>query len=100
MVKIKKPKIFTHTGDIWHHLPASGSEILAQKGSWTKSTYKDYVNILNRNRHKTLKDAHKSASKENWDNWKYKMRAVDPYKRSPSWTYAKDELEVFIERVK
>jgi hypothetical protein len=98
MVKIKEPKIFTHTGEIWHHLPAFPSETIAEKGSWVKSSYDDYVNILNRYRHSMLKEAHKMASEEK--DWKYKMRATDPFVCSPTITYAKDELEVFIEKLK
>lgn len=100
MVRIKEPKTFEHTGELWHHLPAKPGEILATKGTWVKSTYDDYVKILNRHRHDTLKDAHKHGTSEAWDDWKMKMRAIDPFRKSPTWTYCKDELEVFIEKVK
>ena len=48
VIKPKKPKVFEHTGELWHHLGEhlKPHEILQTKGSWYLTDFKSYVKAL------------------------------------------------------
>jgi hypothetical protein len=72
-LEVKKPKIFTYTGDIWSHLEdyvKNKAGIKARKGSWILTDFATYREAVG----KAI--------------WKTKLQ-----------NYSKDHLEVFIERL-
>lgn len=93
---LKKPKIFTYTGELWHHLKDTTEhhEIIEISGSWVKTTYNAFVRAFNKNKHINLKSLHKYCF-----NDKYNVIYRNPY-IGPGVTFSKDHLEVFIEKIK
>ena len=78
LVKRIKPKVFEHTGPLWHHLGEfleSRGSIIEQRGAWVKTEFLDYK--------LALRKALGGANRTNFRPWNY------------SW----DRLEVFIEKV-
>jgi len=91
MTILNKPHIFNHIGLIWHHLSTKNEYIIRSSGSWVLTEESVYINSLKKDKHDTLKELHKMDKKSIGQN--------DPY-LGPRLTYAKDHLEVFIERIK
>jgi len=91
---LKKPKIFTYEGLLWHHLGAylRPSQILRTSGSWVETTYLDYLLAYHKNRHQALKIEH-ATNKWN-DSFKANLRQVNPLSK-----YDGDTFEVFIEKL-
>jgi len=94
----KKPKIFEYYGNIWHHLGENceNFEIIDRTNFWYLTSYDSYLKAFNKNRHQLLKEIHKDHFNES----KELLNRIDPYRKSPSYTYAIDDLEVFIEKLK
>lgn len=95
---LKKPKTFTHTGDIWHHLvdTTDHCDVISRSGSWVKTTYNSFVKAFRKNKHLTLKELHAS------DDFPMDIKDIkihDPY-NGFGINYCKDHLEVFIEKIK
>lgn len=90
LIRPKTPKVFTHTGELWHHLSEylKPNQILAEKNDWIKTTYIDYVFALKKEFHKMAKEPLCSGEKGRWE-----------LTNNPTRWWAKDSLEVFIERV-
>lgn len=87
----KRPKKFTYTGPIWHHLKevTPKKEIIAESGSWIKTSFKSYVKAL-----------HKQDTKERFDSYIQYYRGKtsgDPHTFINC--FCKDWYEVFIERI-
>jgi hypothetical protein len=76
LCKHKKGKIFTHTGDIWHHLSSLPHRFKEAKGAWFLSNYDDYVELL-------IKELHAMKKYKNQNN---------------GISYSIDHLEIFISR--
>jgi len=91
MTVLNKPHIFIHNGLIWHHLETKNEDIIKTSGSWVLTEENTYLDSLKKDKHNTLKDLHRMDKKSIGQN--------DPY-IGPGLTYAKDHLEVFIERIK
>jgi len=95
---LKPPRIFTYKGELWHHFvdTTPQHEIIARSGSWVKTTYETFLKSFAKDKHMTAKDAHKST----WYNISdIAFSGKDPYKASFGISYAKDHLEVFIEKL-
>lgn len=94
MTLLKKPKLFTYTGPIWHHLVdhVKPGFAIDTSGSWVLTDYDIYVEAFNREKHVLLR----SLVSDGWfgKNIKNLPRGTDPLKY-----YAKDHLEVFIDRL-
>jgi hypothetical protein len=73
-------------------------EVLATSGSWVLTTYEDYLIAFDRRRHQLLKKVH-GANYTTFAEMKENLKRVDPYIQSPMMSFAKDELEVFIEKI-
>lgn len=94
---LKKPRIFSYDGTIWHHLGeyVKHGFVLETSGSWVKTDYDIYVKAFDKTRHHHLKLLHAS----DWGGFarKDEFRSKnDPFRNGP---YAKDHLEVFIEKL-
>lgn len=91
---LKKPKIFTYEGLLWHHLGdyLRPSQILRTSGSWVETTYADYLIAYHKNRHQALKEKH--ATNKWDDSFKANLRQINPLKN-----YEGDTFEVFIEKI-
>lgn len=76
--RLLSPKIFNHTGEIWHHLSnrVKNHEIISRKGEWVLSVYASYAKALNR-----------------------ELVNMKSYKEVHGIGFSKDHLEIFIERV-
>ena len=48
LIKPKKPKVFEHKGELWHHLGdhLKQNEILQTRGSWYLTDFKTYPKAL------------------------------------------------------
>jgi hypothetical protein len=69
LVKQIKPKIFTHEGEIWHHLELfleSRAEIIEKRGSWVKTDFYSYKKALQKSLGKVQHSAHRPY-KDSWD---------------------------------
>jgi len=71
-----KPKKFTYTGELWHHLDVPQHLVLERKGDWIKTSIIDFKKALN-------KEVGKSSK----------------LKQREGYGYSKDHLEVFIEKI-
>lgn len=91
---LKKPKIFEYGGDIWHHLGKhlKPHQIIETSGSWVKTDMDTYFLALKSEFHETKREMIKNFSQY---VQKSELMKKDPYKRF----YAKDHLEVFIEKL-
>lgn len=98
LIAMKPPRMFEHTGEIWHHLETNPHKVLARNGSWVQTTYADYIEAFNQDLHRTAKDSYGSRWSGPLDF--ANRRIINPYKRSFGVTYCKDHLEVFIEKIK
>jgi len=89
---LKKPKIFEHNGEIWSHLEThiKPEHIIETSGSWVKTNIENYLYALKKEFHSTKREFLKFTNDINL----YKDK--NPYKSF----YAKDHLEVFIEKLK
>lgn len=85
-----EPHYFKYVGDIWHHLGCyvEKTDIITEKGAWTKTSYKVYTEALN----KSITLDRFNAYMESND------RHGNPHSH-PLWT-SLDCYEVFIEKVK
>ena len=74
-------------GNIWHHLSDNikGVKVLAQHGSWIKTSMKDYAKILNRN-----------LMIERCSHIDKKSKSINEIKGPNGWI-SKDHYEVFID---
>ena len=91
---LKKPKIFEYSGEIWHHLGKhlKPHQIIETSGSWVKTDMDNYFLSLKSEFHETKREMIKNFSKYSEMS---DLMKKDPYKRY----YAKDHLEVFIEKL-
>jgi hypothetical protein len=94
---LKKPRIFSYDGEIWHHFGeyVKHGFVLDTSGSWVKTDYDIYMKAFDKMRHHHLNMTHAS----DWGGFAQKdnMRSKnDPFRNGP---YSKDALEVFIEKL-
>jgi len=97
-VKPKKPKIFTYTGKIWHHLGEhlKQNQIITEKGKWFLSEYYDFAKAFQKEKHNCIKETHKMRKKDLGEkNFLSKLSNNNPFL-----FIANDHLEVFIEKLK
>lgn len=102
LVAIKRPKTFSYEKEIWHHLGEymQAKDIIETSGSWTLSTISDYRDAFATMKHKLLQDSHKDRSAWKKEGDSVTAGVPNPFKRSNGWfTYCRDHLEVFIERL-
>jgi hypothetical protein len=83
---LKKPRQFDYTGELWHHLKEHVHPplVIETKGSWIKTSFEVYVDALAKDLHSMKRRTHTSS-----------LRGTN----NPTYGYAKDHLEVFIEKV-
>jgi hypothetical protein len=98
------PRIFTHTGQLWHHLESSMSpgRILGRHGSWVKSDVNDYRDALEKEMHAARRDTVSighSTFKEFGGNDSLVNTYFSPNSKNPFRNYDKCMLEVFIEKL-
>jgi hypothetical protein len=98
VIVLKKPKVFTYNGNLWHHFvdEVDEKDKLEQKGSWIKTTMEVYIKAFNKHIH--IKRG------SNFDDVKYaspnNISHINPYKRVSGYIpFTKDRLEVFIEKI-
>lgn len=91
MTYTQSPHKFSYEGPIWHHLAdvIEKKDIIAEKGSWVKTTYKTYCEALNRFDMKDRFDSYMMKEKGE--------RSGNPHTHPNH--FAKDHYEVFIERL-
>ena len=92
------PKIFEHTGVIWHHLGEclKHHQILMRHGDWVKTSTEDHRLALEKEMHKSRKDAIGGFG----SGQKVKSPMKDaPSAKSPFRYGSKDHLECFIEKI-
>jgi hypothetical protein len=96
---LKKPKVFTYYGDIWHHLGNNlhPHQIIETSGSWVKTSMDDYIIALNTEIRLVNKEKHKMSLEINIKDV-FKGRQ-DPFKPGIGVNFSKDHLEVFIEKI-
>lgn len=92
MTVLKKPKIFEYNGNIWSHIGYNlkPHQIIETSGSWYKTDMENYLIAMKKEFHSTKRELLKMTKDINL----YKDK--DPFKNF----YAKDTLEVFIEKIK
>jgi hypothetical protein len=76
LARHKRPKVFTHDGVLWHHLPVARAEVIKEKGCW----------VL------TATQAHKKAFSKALHQKIYAQERGQPSRLL-------DDFEVFIEKV-
>lgn len=89
----KSPKIFTHTGELWHHLKNKAvkpGDIINEVGDWIKTDYDTFVKAFHYDKIDSL-----CRQKHNIGRVQIEINPKSPYKN-----ISKEHLEVFIERVK
>jgi len=95
LIKKKKLKVFSHTGELWHHLKNSAVkpfEIIVEVGDWIKTDYDTFVRAYEQDKIDTIKDL---------KNGKVLFYKNIPLNTKNVYNYVmKDHLEVFIERIK
>ncbi len=94
LIKKKKVKTFTHTGELWHHFKNDAvhhGEIIDEVGSWIKTDYDVFVKALNTDRINCVKDLNSNEMYSDGPP----ITARNVYR----WI-SKDHMEVFIERLK
>lgn len=93
LIKKKKMKIFTYTGELWHHFKNDAvnyGDIIDEVGRWIKTDYDVFVKGLNQDRINSIKDLRKDELFSG-----FPITAKNVYR----WI-SKDHMEVFIERIK
>lgn len=90
LVRAIRPKVFEYYGELWHHLceQLEPWQIIAEHGAWVLSTYPAYVCALKKEFHKMAKQPLFGTSIGRWTET-----------NNPTRWWAKDDLEVFIERI-
>lgn len=95
LIKHKKAKIFTHTGELWHHFnnkAVKPGDIIDEVDSWIKTDYDVFVRAFNRDKISCMiqqKDPDMHGFEQTQINSKAPYRGI-----------CSDHVEVFIERVK
>ena len=97
LVKKPHPRIFTHTGQLWHHLGEfmHPGRVLRRQNSWVKSDVDDYRNALR----KVMHDGRKSTMGLGTGCSAWEKSYFFPNAKSPFRNYDKCILEVFIEKI-
>jgi hypothetical protein len=96
-VKPKKPKVFTYTGTLWHHLGEhlKPHQIIQEKGCWYLTTYEDYEEAFKKEKSRAVKFQSKDSFLGGVDSETFQKAQANPFRFQ-----SLDHLEVFIERVK
>lgn len=97
---LRKPRHFNHTGDLWHHLidQVDPKDLLDQKGSWIKTTFKVWQEAFKVRSHQDMRYLHGEIGFEDLKKSTIGPK-IDPYKKTGG-GFSTDHLEVFIERPK
>ena len=88
----KSPKIFSYTGELWHHFNNDSIkqfEIIEEVGDWIKTDYDVFVRAFKRDNVESMLMQKKVG---------FEYIQINP--KSPYRSIGRDELEVFIERIK
>jgi len=97
---LKPPRTFEYNGPLWHHLvyEVKPEMIWEKKGTWVKTSVEDYIKAFAINKHKYLREHHKTMAQFDDVSVKSLFKGKqDPYNCPMG--FVKDELEVFIERL-
>ncbi|MCB1158669.1 MAG: hypothetical protein H7A25_07860 [Leptospiraceae bacterium] len=90
---VQKPKVFSYTGPVWHHLEKTTKpgEYLKIKGDWILYEYRDFVEIFHR--------ARVAYKKVQYEEYKGTNLTHTEFPRRNIWYGSGVEDEVFIERI-
>ena len=95
LIKKKKVKVFSHTGELWHHLKNTSVkqfEIIEEVGDWIKTDYETFARAYEQDKIDCVKQLR--------NNNQYPMAQIEINTRNVYRYISKDHLEVFIERIK
>ena len=95
-----RPRVYSHTGKIWHHLEEYVSEDAIQKrtGSWVLTDFDTWKSALKDSRHNSLQQSHGFEGCFR-DLAQRGELSYDPFRgANPGVSISMDHLEVFIER--
>jgi hypothetical protein len=81
-----KPKKFKYDGDIWSHLDIPEKYVISRHGDWVKSSYESYTETFQKELHKMKRGNAYRSDQASLPN-------------NPTKYWAKDHLEVFIEKI-
>lgn len=90
-------KIFEYKGDIWHHLECKNNFVVNRHNDWILTNYKNYTDCLSKHIHKQKFD--RMHGKFMWLDSKTCFGGNTVLK-APQSFFNKDDIEVFIERIK
>jgi hypothetical protein len=97
LIKKKKMKIFTHTGELWHHFnnkAVKPGDIIEESGEWIKTDYDVFVKALDRDKIDNVRHLIEDEVFTKSDDGPV-VNVRNVYR----WL-SKDHMEVFIERIK
>lgn len=97
-IKPKKPKIFTHTGELWHHLGHNLKpyDIIKEKGAWVLTDYKAFEKAFSKEKSNYISQF-TTMKKEIFNAEDYTTKtSKNPF----NCNICIDLLEVFIEKIK
>lgn len=95
LIKKKKLKVFSHTGELWHHLKNSAVkpfEIIEEVGDWIKTDYDTFVKAYEQDKIDCVKQLR--------SNKQFPFEQIQVNTKNVYNFVSKDHLEVFIERLK
>lgn len=95
LIKKKKLKVFSHTGELWHHLKNSAVkpfEIISEVGDWIKTDYETFVRAYEQDKIDCVKQLR--------SNGQFPIAQIEINTKNVYNHMSKDHLEVFIERLK
>lgn len=95
LIKKKKLKVFSYTGELWHHLKNSAVkpfEIIAKVGDWIKTDYETFVRAYEQDKIDCIKQLR--------SNDQFPISQIEINTRNIYNHFSKEHLEVFIERLK
>ena len=94
LIKRKTLRVFSHTGELWHHLKNSTVkpfEIIKEVGDWIKTDYDTFVRALERDKIDCVKMLVGDSN--------FRFSQIEINTRNVYTYVSKDHLEVFIERI-
>lgn len=95
LIKHKKAKIFTHTGELWHHFNNKAikpGDIISEVGEWIKTDYDVFVRAFNKDKISCM------IEQKDPETIGFEQTQINP--KAPYRAICTDHLEVFIERIK
>ena len=100
IVARKKPRVFTHKGNLWHHLGehVPKSDVIKQHDEWVLTSFRVWTEAFRKNRHSCLSLLHAETYGTDVPLWK-EVQKFDPFRGTNLPRVCIDHLEVFIEKI-